>query len=144
MGKIFNPITNQYIDEYGLTAKKLYKLLIDSYGIESEFILPPLLTYQNGRFKKLKPAVNFTNVRRITYDQVFTQANQLVFMRDVFSQYAGQKIQIGVKYTLTDDNGDAVIIEKDEIIEIPPLKKGFSKWWKSFTQPGGSIIVIDS
>ena len=141
--KILNPETGKLIDAYGRTARAIYREAIES-GIEPSFVLPPLLTYQNGRFRKKKPVVDFTNVSRITYDQVADQENQLQFLRQVFAQYAGKTIQIAVKYTLTEANGEAIIVEKDETIEVPPIKKGFSKWWRAFTKPGGSIIVIDS
>jgi len=137
--RIYNPITDKEtkIDPHGRTAKKIYKFYIDS-GTPLD-ILPDDLTYNNGRFIRIKPIEDISNVRRITYAMVNKADNQLKFMRGVFKQYAGQKIQIAVKYVRNEIN-----IQKEEIIDVPKIKGGFERWWKALMRPGGSILVIGS
>ena len=69
--KIYNPFTQKEskIDPYGRTAKKIYKFLIDS-GSDANSVLPDNLTYNNKRFIRVKPVVDVSNVRRITYQTV--------------------------------------------------------------------------
>lgn len=153
--KIYNPITNKdtKIDPYGRTAKKIYKYMFETVGAPPEDILPDDLTYLNGRFIKVKPAVSTSNVRRITYNQVkatYKKAddNSMSYLRKVMKSYKGQTVKLVARYTdfdfFVDDDEllekikagkasalDKVNIiaerEKDETFTVP--HENFSKWW---------------
>ena len=57
------------IEPLGRRARQIYRQRIDA-GENQASILPPELTYINGKFRKVKHISNFNNVRRITYQQV--------------------------------------------------------------------------
>ena len=99
--ELFNPFTMKIskIKPYGRTARRIYHYYLD-LGLDTENILPPLLTYQNGRLIKKKPIIDWQNVRRLTYQEVHnTIDNQLNYVRDIFKTYAGSTIEIAKKYT---------------------------------------------
>ena len=142
--KIYNPITDKEskIDPYGRTAKKIYKYLINS-GSDADTILPDNLTYNNGRFIRVKPVEDVTNVRRITYQQVKSTVGEkestMPFFRSIMKSYQGQTIKLVKRYTSgifdVDDDGNASLtvlgeVENSEIVTIPK-GKDFSKWWNT-------------
>ena len=140
--KIYNPWTDKMvnIDPYGRRAKDIYRYFIKE-GIDAESILPPLLTYVNGRFRKLKPIVNWTGARRITYamiDGLPMEVNQTTYMKNILKGYAGKTIKVAKKYTIQYD-GVILEIEEAETIDVPPVKQGFSSWWKKWF-----FLYIDS
>ena len=151
---IYNPITNKdtKVDPYGRTAKNIYKIYIDELKSDPTTILPDNLTYLNGRFIKIKPVVNTSNVRRITYNQVAAvdKGTGMSYLRKVIKSYKGQTVKLVKRYTdfdFTVDPDDTELIEKikagkasalekisiidqvekDEIFKIP--ETNFSKWW---------------
>ena len=145
--KIYNPITEKEtkIDPYGRTAKKIYKYMIDA-GSEPDTILPDNLTFINGRFIKVKPVEDISNVRRITYQSIKSQIkdagyDDMSVLKKIMSAYKGQTIKAVVRWSNVDfdfdwdDNAETekIIInsitqaQKDEIFEIPSQ---FSAWWK--------------
>jgi hypothetical protein len=151
---IYNPITNKdtKVDPYGRTAKNIYKIYIDELKSDPTTILPDNLTYLNGRFIKIKPVVNTSNVRRITYNQVAAvdKGTGMSYLRKVMESYKGQTVKLVKRYTDFDfmidlDDTDLIEkikagkasaldkiniidqIEKDETFTVPV--KNFSKWW---------------
>ena len=155
--KIYNPLTEKEskIDEYGRTAKKIYKYMIEEQGAEPDTILPNNLSFVNGRFVKVKTIVDSKNVRRITYNQVRTSigkmGDSMSYFKKVFSAYKGQTIKIVKRYSLLDldfgdfddDINDIKIsnIEQVEDADIQSIPvKGFSKWWKNWSV----FLMIDS
>ena len=150
--KIYNPLTEKEskIDEYGRTAKKIYKYMIEEQDSDPDTILPTNLSYVNGRFVKVKAIVDNQNVRRITYPKVRASVGKggdtMSYFKKVFSAYKGQSIKVVKRYSDldlnygdfmdTDDIKDIKImdiqqIEDAEVIDIPV--KGFSKWWKKWS-----------
>lgn len=152
--KIYNPLTEKEskIDEYGRTAKKIYKYMIEEQGAEPDTILPNNLSFVGGRFVKVKTIVDSKNVRRITYNQVRTAIKKpdndddnMSYFKKVFSAYKGQTIKIVKRYSLVDydfdwddDKGTETFqinsiqqVEDADIQSIPV--KGFSKWWKKWS-----------
>ena len=139
--RIYNPITDKEtkIDPHGRTAKKIYKFYIDS-GTPLD-ILPDDLTYNNGRFIKVKPIEDISNVRRITYQQVKASvgSNTMPYFRNILKSYRGQTIKIVKKYTAVKDqdldaNGNLIPLEYSEVIDtevwdIPD--NNFSSWWRN-------------
>ena len=134
---IYNPFTDKdvKINPYGLTAKRIYKLYIDDMGSEPDTILPPNLNYnkETGRFKRIKIIKDFSNVRRITYNQVIQPAWS--YLLNIIRSYAGQTIKFALKYT-----NDGAMVEHDTIEDIPKLGEGFSGWWDEFSY----FFMIDS
>lgn len=149
---IYNPLTDKEtkIDEYGRTAKKIYKYMIEEQGAEPETILPNNLSFINGRFVKVKTIVDSKNVRRITYNQVRSEVGvkgeSMSYFKKVFETYKGQTIKAVKRYSLlqldlgefddTDDIKDIKImdiqqVEDAEIVDIPV--KGYSNWWKKWS-----------
>ena len=149
--KIYNPITEKEvkIDEYGRTAKKIYKYMIEA-GSEPDTILPTDLSYVNGRFVKVKAIVDNDNVRRITYAKVRASVGKgketMAYFKKVFSAYKGQTIKVVKRYSNMDlDYGDYMDtnnikdikinsidqVEDSEIVAVPDY--GFSKWWKKWS-----------
>jgi len=149
--KIYNPITEKEskIDEYGRTAKKIYKYMIEA-GSEPDTILPTDLSYVNGRFVKVKAIVDNDNVRRITYSKVRASVGKgndtMSYFKKVFSAYKGQSIKVVKRYSDLDlDYGDFMDsddmkdikinnieqVEDSEIVDVPD--NGFSKWWKKWS-----------
>ena len=57
--KAYDLIKERYVnvDQYGRTAKRLYKQYIDILGYEPEMVMPNTLKYypETGRFYKYKP-----------------------------------------------------------------------------------------
>jgi hypothetical protein len=150
--KIYNPITEKEskIEEYGRTAKKIYKYMIEEQGAEPDTILPNDLSYVNGRLVKVKTIVDDDNVRRITYNKVKSAvgkgADTMSYFKKVFAAYKGQTIKVVKRYSVMDlnygefmDSDDIQDIkinsieptEDAEIVDIPV--KGFSKWWKKWS-----------
>ena len=132
--ELFNPFTMKIskIKPYGRTARRIYHYYLD-LGLDPENILPPLLTYQNGRLIKKKPLIDWQNVRRLTYQEVHnTIDNQLNYVRDIFKTYAGSTIEIAKKYTKK-IAGAAIAYENSAIIDIPPENNGFSSWWSKWS-----------
>ena len=150
--KIYNPITEKEskIDEYGRTAKKIYKYMIEDEGAEPDTILPNDLSYVNGRFVKVKTIVDNDNVRRITYAKVRASVGKgkdtMAYFKKVFSAYKGQTIKIVKRYSNMDlDYGDFMDsddikdikinkidqVEDSDIVAVPDY--GFSKWWKKWS-----------
>ena len=142
--KIYNPITEKEskIDPYGRTAKKIYKYLINS-GSDADTVLPDNLTYNNGRFIRVKPVEDVTNVRRITYQQVKSTVDDndstMTFFRSIMKSYQGQTIKLVKRYSDSefDINDDGVPsltviseVEDSEIVTIPK-GKDFSNWWNT-------------
>ena len=145
---IYNPITekNTKVNPYGRTAKDIYKIYIEDLGSDPVTVLPANLTYKNGRFIKIKPPVDFTNVRRITY-QKFKEdlkipdqgihPSSFSYFRNIMKTYAGQTIKLVAQYPIilqSDVNMDGEFIPteytstlKETIFTIP--EKGFGKWW---------------
>ena len=131
---IFNPFTEKdtKINPYGITAKKIYKYLIEA-GSPPDAILPENLNYSNGRFKKIKIVKDTSNVRRITYAQVNNVLHQETYLKNIFKQYKGQTIQrvkqyIPPKHDVDDEPEQQVV--SSEIIKVPT---NFSTWWKKDT-----------
>ena len=156
---IYNPLTKKEskIDEYGRTAKKIYKYMIVEEGAEPDTILPTDLSYVNGRFVKVKAIVDNDNVRRITYAKVRASVGKggdtMSYFKKVFAAYKGQSIKVVKRYSNldldygefmeTDDIKDIKInnieqVEDSEIVVVPD--KGFSKWWKNWSV----FLMIDS
>ena len=135
---IYNPFTDKdvKIDPYGLTAKKIYRLYIEDMGVEPESVLPPNLNYnkETGRFRRIKIIKDFTNVRRVTYNQVYPN-NTFSYLRNIIKNYAGQTVHFALKYT----NDDSVK-ERDSIEEVPPVGEGYSGWWDGFSY----FFMVDS
>tara|TARA_R110002020_G_scaffold6056_2_gene25366 strand:+ start:1171 stop:3930 length:2760 start_codon:yes stop_codon:yes gene_type:complete len=135
---IYNPFTDKdvKIDPYGLTAKKIYRLYIEDMGVEPESVLPPNLNYnkETGRFKRIKIIKDFTNVRRVTYNQVYPN-NTFSYLRNIIKNYAGQTVHFALKYT----NDDSVK-ERDSIEEVPSVGEGYSAWWDTFSY----FFMVDS
>lgn len=135
---IYNPFTDKdvTINPYGITAKKIYRLYIDDLGYEPESILPPNLNYnkETKRFKRIKIIKDFTNVRRLTYNQVYPN-NPFTYIRNISKNYAGQTVHFALKYTY-----DGVVQQKDSIEEIPATGEGYSGWWDGFSY----FIMVDS
>tara|TARA_R100000278_G_scaffold123233_1_gene112140 strand:+ start:3136 stop:5991 length:2856 start_codon:yes stop_codon:yes gene_type:complete len=142
--KIYNPFTQKEskVDPYGRTAKKIYKYLIDT-GSDANSVLPDNLTYNNGRFIRVKPVIDVSNVRRITYQTVRgavgDQESTMPYFRKMMKSYAGQTIKLVKRFPEgeadIDDDGKASfsVIEMNEISEtvsIPKVNSGFSKWWE--------------
>ena len=155
---IYNPLTDKEskIDEYGRTAKKIYKYMIEEQGAEPETILPNNLSFINGRFVKVKTIVDSKNVRRITYNQVRSEVGKggdtMSYFKKVITSYKGQTIKIVKRYSLVDyvydwddDKGtDTILINsikqtQDHDIQSIPVK-GFSNWWKKWSV----FLMIDS
>tara|TARA_R100000654_G_scaffold68886_1_gene98157 strand:+ start:1447 stop:4221 length:2775 start_codon:yes stop_codon:yes gene_type:complete len=134
---IYNPFTDKdvKINPYGLTAKRIYRLYIDDMGYPPDSILPPNLNYnkETGRFRRIKIIKDFTNVRRITYNQV--TGNSFSYLRNLIKNYAGQTVHFALKYNYND-----VMKERDSIEDVPPLQDGFSGWWDEFSY----FFVVDS
>ena len=149
--KIYNPLTEKEsnIDEYGRTAKKIYKYMIEE-GAEPDTILPTDLSYVNGRFVKVKAIVDNQNVRRITYAKVRASVGKgketMAYFKKVFSAYKGQTIKVAKRYSDLDlDYGDFMDsddikdikinnieqVEDSVIVDVPD--NGFSKWWKKWS-----------
>jgi hypothetical protein len=59
-----------YVDQYGRTAKRLYKQYIDILGYEPEMVMPNNLKYypDSDRFYKYKPKKACTYVYRSDYN----------------------------------------------------------------------------
>lgn len=150
--KIYNPLTEKEsnIDEYGRTAKKIYKYMIEEQGAEPDTILPNNLSFINGRFVKVKSVEDSKNVRRITYAKVRSavgaKGDSMSYFKKVFESYKGQSIKVVKRYSNlqldlgefddTDKIEDIKImdiqqVEDAEIVDIPV--KGFSKWWKKWS-----------
>lgn len=136
---IYNPFTDKdvKINPYGITAKKIYRLYIDELGYEPESVLPPNLNYnqKTKRFKRIKIIKDFTNVRRITYNEVKSAPSVWTYLYNRIKPLAGQSVRFALKYT---DSG--AVIEKDIVEDIPPLGSGFSGWWDKV----GYFFMIDS
>ena len=134
--EIYNPFTEELvkINPVGRTARRIYRYYIEHENISPEFILPPTLTYKNGRIIKKKPAIDYKNIRRLTYAQVDSvdDDTQINFVKNAFAKYAGQTIQIAKKYT-KQIGLEAGTIDEAEVIDIPPLKKGFASWWRKWS-----------
>ena len=134
---IYNPFTDKdvKINPYGLTAKRIYKLYIEDMGVEPESVLPPNLNYnkETGRFRRIKIIKDFTNVRRITYNQV--TGDPFSYLRNIIKNYAGGTVHFALKYT---NNG--VVSERDSVEDVPAISQGFSGWWEEFSY----FFVIDS
>jgi len=135
---IYNPFTDKdvKINPYGLTAKKIYRLYIEDMGVEPESVLPPNLNYnkETGRFKRIKIIKDFTNVRRVTYNQVYPN-NAFSYLRNIIKNFAGQTVHFALKYT-----NDGSVVQRDSIEEVPSLGEGFSGWWDVFSY----FFMVDS
>jgi len=120
------------IDPLGRKAKEIYKKRIEA-GENQASILPPELTFIDGRFHKVKNIVNFNNVRRITYEQIESVFGdtQLNYVKNIFAQYKGQTIEVAKRYYVMND-GVFTEIEDSVVIDIPV--DGFSSWWRSWSQ----------
>jgi len=143
--KIYNPITEKQtkVDPYGRTAKNIYRIYIDDLGSDPTTILPPNLTYNNGRFIKVTPVEDTKNVRRITYAKVrddVIDEGSFAYFKKLFKSYAGQTIKVVKRYskfdTYFDFDTDKVVIDgeieqiqESEVWVIPAVKKGYSSWW---------------
>ena len=134
--ELFNPFTMKAssVLPYGRTARRIYHYYID-LGIEPEFILPPLLTYKNGRLYAKKPLIDWQNVRLLTYQEIENMAaeeSELDYVRDIFKTYAGSTIEIAKRYTIF---YAMEVVQKEEsaIIDIPAVGDGFSSWWTSWS-----------
>ena len=128
-----NPLSQQ--------AKKIYKYQIEKLNFSPSSILPPQLTFQNGRFREVKTAVNFKNVDRITWDMIHAiggDSAKETYLRNIFAKYAGKTIEISKKYSYKDSNGIIQRVVDTQITEVPTTS--FSSWWKSFS----SFFWIDS
>ena len=145
---IYNPFTEKEtkIDPYGRTAKKIYKYLIEEEGNFPENILPTDLTLVNGRFKKVKTSVDFSNVKRITYAQLPRDEDGNVqpysYFYELFKQYKGKTIRIEVKYSnaFDADEDSIVMTTMGDTTEVP-AKKGFTTWWNNTSR---AMLMIDS
>jgi len=120
-----NPLSDQ--------AKKIYKYKIDKLNFSPSTILPPQLTYQKGRFREVKTAVNFKNVERITWDMINSigsDEGKETYLKSIFAKYAGKTVEISKKYTST-SVGEIKRIVDTQIVEIP--SSSFSTWWGNFS-----------
>lgn len=121
------------IDSLSDQAKKIYKYQIEKLKFPASSILPPQLTFQNGRFREIKTAVNFKNVDRITWDMIKaigSDSGKESYTRNLFAKYAGKTIEVSKKYT-KNIGGELKRIVDTQIIEIPT--SAFSSWWKKFS-----------
>jgi len=155
--KIYNPITKKEsnIDEYGRTAKNIYKYMIVNQGADPTTILPDNITYINGRFIKVKTPVNSNNVRRLTYAQVKlskgNKLNNMSYLRKIMKSYAGQTVKLVKRYSKFDgpDLADIDAMEAagsgtmniDSIENLEEIEEeetflidtSFNKWWKKYS-----------
>ena len=156
--KIYNPITEKetIVDPYGRTAKKIYKFMIDA-GSEPDTILPADITYNNGRFIKVKPVEDVSNVRRITYSKVKASGTDDTFsyFKKMMKSYQGQTIKLVKRYSTYDvepidfDDDDDIEDFKDYITNIQEVQEsvifeipivGFNSWWVK----NSYFFIIDS
>lgn len=132
--QIYDPITKKtkLLDPLGRKAREIYKYKIDQ-GSAPGTVLPPELTYINGRLKKVKTISNFNNVRRITYQQVESVfgLDQLSWLKKIMTSYSGKTIQVAYRFFVLDDNGILVEREDNNTYDVPK-GKGFRNFWDSF------------
>ena len=121
------------IEPLGRRARQIYRQRIDA-GENQASILPPELTYINGKFRKVKHISNFNNVRRITYQQVNSVFGdtQMNYIKNIFTQYKGQSIEVAKRYFSTTDEGNLVEHEDSAVIDVPD--NGFNGWWRNWSQ----------
>ena len=132
--KIYNPLTEKEskIDEYGRTAKKIYKYMIEEQDADPDTILPNNLSFVNGRFVKVKTIVDSKNVRRITYNKVKSAVGQfgdsMGYFKKVFASYKGQSIKVVKRYSFfeyvdTDMDFDDFVDKMEKLIKEGKKKK---------------------
>ena len=70
--EIYNPFTEELvkINPVGRTARRIYRYYIEHENISPEFILPPTLTYKNGRIIKKKPAIDYKNIINCVMEKI--------------------------------------------------------------------------
>ena len=126
------------IDPLGRKAREIYKTRIEA-GENQASILPPELTYINGRFHKVKNITNFNNVRRITYQQVDSVFGdtQMNYVKNILAQYKGQTIETAVRYYVN-VGGAFKEFEDTKVVDVP--NNGFSAWWRGWSR----ILFPDS
>lgn len=141
--RIYNPLKNRFINvnEYGLAAKKLYRLYIDELDTPAENILPQGLKYnqETGYFTKsktLKEKIIYSKVEKYTYIKDFsTDAQQKripSIVKNILSKHKGKSIKV-----MTFRNGE---VFNEGVIDIP---NSYASWWKSsgFFR---SYLMVDS
>ena len=137
---IYDPAKKKEIllDPLGRKAREIYKARIEA-GANQASILPPELTYINGRFVKVKNITNFNNVRRITYQQVESVFGntQLNYLKNILMQYRGQTIETAVRYYVLTD-GVFTEFEDTQVVDVP--MNNFHSWWRTWSQ----ILFPDS
>ena len=141
--RIFDPLKNRFVkvNEYGIAAKKLYKIYIDDLNTPAENVLPPGLKYnqETGYFTKTKQQKQkevSLKVEKITYSNSFNNNNLQSripsIIKQKLSKYKGKSVKI-----ITFRDG---IVFQEGIINIP---NSFSSWWQK-SDFFRSFVMIDS
>jgi len=137
--RIYNPIKNRFVkvNQYGATAKKLYRIYIDDLNTPAENVLPAGLKYnpETGYFTKTKEQKlvdkAYSSVKKLTYADTIGKSDYSS-VKNFMKQFRGKTIK-AVSYF----NGN---IKNEGVINIP---NNYASWWKN-SNFYGSYIQVDS
>tara|TARA_S200002703_G_scaffold118221_1_gene103860 strand:+ start:647 stop:3547 length:2901 start_codon:yes stop_codon:yes gene_type:complete len=139
--RIYDPIKNRFVkvNEFGATAKKLYKIYIDDLNTPAENVLPAGLKYnpETGYFTKTKEKkledTAYKNVKKLNFLDIFnSNKSDYSVVKNFMKQFRGKTIKVVSFF-----NG---FIKYESIITI---SNNYSSWWKN-SAFYDSFIMIDS